>query len=166
MKIRSYEKGSLVYQIDTNSEEMYVLQSGLVEIVHKMDKGEEFLIERLYRGSIINHNSFLMNDGIDTDARCKTPVSLYYINIQTIKYLRQKHIELDQALLKQEMILVNPNAEEPALDYIIRDPYSEQHFLKHKKTGEVVLNYEREIYTRKLTVKLKNAIMVHWLKVK
>lgn len=27
-------------------------------------------------------------------------------------------------------------------------------------------NYEKEIYRRKLTVKLKNAIMVYWLEVK
>lgn len=88
MKFRQYKRGSLLYQVDTNSEEMYLIQSGDVEIVHKMDGGEEFLIERLGRGSIINHNSFLMNDGIDTDAICRTTVSVFYININTIKYLR------------------------------------------------------------------------------
>ena len=61
-----------------------------------MDKGKnEFVIERLYRGSVINHNSFLMNDGIDTDAKCKTSVSFFWIHINTINFLRQKHIELD-----------------------------------------------------------------------
>ena len=64
---------------------MYVLQSGLVEIVHKMDKDQQFVIEKLYRGSIINHNSFLMSDGIDTDAICKTSVSYFYIDINKIK---------------------------------------------------------------------------------
>jgi hypothetical protein len=65
-----------------------------------------------------------MNDGIDTDAKCKTTVSVFYIHINTIKYLRQKHLELDQALTKLEIKLVNPNAKEPALDYIIKDPFS------------------------------------------
>jgi len=74
-----------------------------------MDRGKEFIIERLYRGSVVNHNSFLMNDGIDTDAKCKTIVSYFFIHISTIKYLRQKHIELDQALTRQEVILVNQN---------------------------------------------------------
>ena len=68
---------------------MYVVQSGLVEIVHTMDKGkQEFVIEKLYRGSILNHNSFLMNDGIDTDAKCRTSVSIFSIHIDTIKYMR------------------------------------------------------------------------------
>lgn len=81
---------------------MYVLQSGVVEIQHYLQDGEverEFIIERLYRHSIINHNSFIMNDDIDTDAKCKTTVSLYYININTVEQLRMKHIELHEALI-------------------------------------------------------------------
>ena len=34
MKMKQLEPGALFYQIDTNSEEMYVIQSGLVEITH------------------------------------------------------------------------------------------------------------------------------------
>lgn len=87
---------------------MYVVQSGVVEIQHYLQDGEdqqrqpiqrEFIIERLYRHSIINHNSFIMNDDIDTDAKCKTTVSLYYININTVEQLRMKHIELHEALI-------------------------------------------------------------------
>jgi hypothetical protein len=64
------------------------------------------------------------------------------------------------------MQLVNPNAKEPALDYIIKDPYSHTHFYKNSTTGELVHDYEEEERRRKLTVKLKNAIMIHWLDVK
>lgn len=64
------------------------------------------------------------------------------------------------------MILVNPNAKEPALDYIIRDRFSQAHYFEHKESGLLVHNYKEEQYRRKLTVKLKNAIMVHWLEVK
>ena len=92
-------------------------------------RGEEFLLERLERGSIVNHNSFLMNDGIDTNAYCRTSVSVYSLNIQQITILRQKHVELDDALNKLEAVLVNPDAKEPALDYIIRDPLSDRHYL-------------------------------------
>jgi CRP-like cAMP-binding protein len=147
---------------------MYVIQSGLVEIVQYFDKehSQEFVIERLYRGSVINPYSFLMNDGIDTDAKCKSPVGVYYIHLETVKRMRQKHYELDKALERKEVQLVNPQAKEPALDYIIQDPYSHQHFLQHKKTSKRVHNHVAEEYRRRLTVKLKNAIMVHWLEVK
>lgn len=75
-------------------------------------------------------------------------------------------MELDDALNKIEMGLVNPDAKEPALDYIIRDPLSNEHFLEHKKTGTMIHNYEKEMQRRRLTVKLKNAIFVVWLEVK
>lgn len=166
MKPRQLERGNYVYKMDTTSDEMYVIQSGIVEICHTQDNGEEFIIEKLYRGSVINHNSFLMNDDIDTDARCKSTVTLFYIDIAQIKKLRQRHMELETALIMVEMILVNPNAAEPALDYIIKDPYSEYHYLKHYKDGTLVHDYAKEQRRRMLTVKLKNAIMHVWLKVK
>jgi hypothetical protein len=33
------------------------------------------------------------------------------------------------------MILVNPDAKEPALDYIIRDPFSPEYYLEGKKNS-------------------------------
>jgi len=55
---------------------------------------------------------------------------------------------------------------EPALDYIIKDPYTNTCFYKHKKTKALIHNYQEEYRRRLLTVKLKNAIMVYWLEVK
>ena len=70
----------MLYQLDTYSDEMYLIQSGRVEVTHFMKgtRDEEFLLERLERGSIVNHNSFLMNDGIDTNAYCRTTVKSPY----------------------------------------------------------------------------------------
>ena len=87
MKRKELLKNEYLCKRNTNSEEMYIIQSGLIEICHDLDKENEFIIERLYRGSIINHNSFLMNDAIDTDAKCKSNVSYYYIDINMIKTL-------------------------------------------------------------------------------
>lgn len=39
-------------------------------------------------------------------------------------------------------------------------------FYQHKKNGNLIHNYEEEEYRRKLTLKLKNAIMVYWVKIK
>mgnify|MGYP000995231532 CR=1 FL=1 len=70
--------------------------------MHKLDKGEEFVIERLYRHSVINHNSFILNDGIDTDAKCKTVVTAYVMDIEKVNRLRKKYIELDKSITKVE----------------------------------------------------------------
>ena len=67
---------------------MQVIQNGMVEIYTTMDNGVEFVIERLYRGSVINHRSFITEDKIDVTARCQMPVTLFYIlweKMQSIK---------------------------------------------------------------------------------
>jgi len=65
--------------VGDESNELYVIQNGMVEIYTTMEGGVDFVIERLYRGSVMNHRSFLFLDRIDVCARCATPVSLYYI---------------------------------------------------------------------------------------
>lgn len=112
-----------------------------------------------------------MKDGIDTDAVCVTSVSLFYIHIDAINSMRQKYYDLEKALEKKEMQLVNPKAKEPALDYIIKDPVCRKYFLrlrnKQRKPGkEVKHDYKQEEEANRLTVKLKNAIMVFWLEEK
>ena len=49
---------------------MQIIQNGVVEIFTTMDNGVEFVIERLFRGSVMNHNSFITLDKIDVNARC------------------------------------------------------------------------------------------------
>lgn len=51
----------------------------MVEIYTTMDNGVTFVIERLYRGSVINHRSFITEDKIDVNARCQMPVTIFYI---------------------------------------------------------------------------------------
>lgn len=43
-----------------------------------------FIIERLQRGSIINHRSFMVNDEIDTDYVCKDKVSVYSLTTEMV----------------------------------------------------------------------------------
>ena len=63
---------------------MQIIQNGMVEIYTKMDTGVEFVIERLYRGSVINHRSFITEDKINVNARCQMPATLYYILWETM----------------------------------------------------------------------------------
>ena len=42
---------------------MYFLQNGVIEIYIKMENGQEFILEKLFRGSIINYRTFFMEEG-------------------------------------------------------------------------------------------------------
>lgn len=81
-----------------------------------MDNGVDFVIERLYRGSIINHRSFLIEDNIDVIAKCATQVSLFYLDFDDIKKLRYQSIVLDTNIHEIEEQLINKD-NAIALDY-------------------------------------------------
>ena len=51
----------MIFKVNDHASAMFIIQSGLVEIITEVD-GVEFVIERLARGSVINHNSFLLHD--------------------------------------------------------------------------------------------------------
>ena len=70
MTFAKFDKGSKIFQVDETSRMMQIIQNGMVEVYTTMDNGVEFVIERLYRGSVINHRSFITEDKIDVNARC------------------------------------------------------------------------------------------------
>jgi CRP-like cAMP-binding protein len=55
-----HEKDSIIFKQDDIAEKMYIIQNGMIEIYTVMDNGVIFILERLYRGSVINHRSFLL----------------------------------------------------------------------------------------------------------
>ena len=197
MKIKSFDKGDYLYKNEETSNELYLIQSGQCWIQQEMDsqKGGIFVVEKLYRGSIINHNSFLMNDEMDTDALCKSNLHAYCIHIDQVNLLRQKYIEFDEALDLIERDLVDESKREPAIDYIIQDELSNQVTrlekdadgesklvckyrcgVENRLNGKAVIksgknqnsfdDYSERNKRDKLTIKLKNAIMVVWGDVK
>ena len=52
------------------------------------------MIERLTRGAIINHKSFLLKDDADTDFVCKTTVSAFILHAEQVKKVKAKRQDL------------------------------------------------------------------------
>ena len=83
-----------------------------------MDNGVEFVIERLYRGSVINHRSFITEDNIDVNARCQMPVTLFYILWEKMLQIKESCPFLSKKIDQIEVMLINKD-NPIALDYII-----------------------------------------------
>ena len=125
----------------------------MVEVYTTMDNGVEFVIERLYRGSIINHRSFIIEDKIDVSARCQMPVTLFYILWEKMVKIKDECPNLSKKIDNVEIQLINK--ENPiALDYIIS---RDSTILKTKKKR----SRKDQAHRDRLTVKLKNAVMYH-----
>ena len=68
-KQETCDKGTYIFKEGQTSNGLFLVKSGIIEILVKVE-GYELAIERLFRGSIINHNAFLIGDVCDISARC------------------------------------------------------------------------------------------------
>lgn len=153
MTFAKFDKGAPIFKVDNPSHIMLIIQNGMVEIYTTMDNGVEFVIERLYRGSVINHKSFIIEDKIDVSARCQMPVTLFYIGWEKMVEIKDQCSVLNKKIEAVELALINK--ENPiALDYIISRDIST---VKGKKKRTRHQQKQRD----DLTVKLKNAVMYH-----
>lgn len=83
MRHEYFEKGLIIFKQDELAMTMFFIESGCVELYTLLD-GEEFILERLYRGSVLNHNAFLLADTIDISCRAKISSRLIYLDISTV----------------------------------------------------------------------------------
>ena len=166
MEYESFDKGDHIYTIDEEVDKMYLVQSGSVEIYTTGEKKTEFIIEKLFRGSIINHTSFLFKDQMQTNAVCRTDVTAFSMPYDMLKKLRDRNEAIDKALEVEEREQLEPGKNPLALDYIMNDSKIKRFFVANKKNGKILHNYLLEQQTNKTTLKLKNAIMLCWADVK
>ena len=90
MTFAKFDKGSKIFQDGETSTIMQIISNGVVEIFTIMDNKVEFVIERLCRGAVMNHYSFIIEDKIDVNARCQMPVTLFYLTWDKMLEIRQQ----------------------------------------------------------------------------
>lgn len=154
MERQYFEKGALICRKEEIATQMYLVQSGTVEIVTYDDFKRPFIIERLGRGAIINHRSFLLKDEADTDFKCSTTMSAFVLSYEAMKKIKHRRQDFKNEYLKVKKEVL---ASEPiALDYI---------FMVESK-GLTEQQYLNKLKLNSLTVVLKNAIMQTWSETK
>ena len=124
--------GAMLCKAGDFADSCILIQSGTVECVTTIGIKEfPFIIEHLQRGSIINYRSFMVNDEIDTDYRCKGKVSYFKLPLDKFLEFKDRRQDIQKVFLKVEAeVLLMAN--EIALDYIFPNN-------NHK-------NYAREIH--------------------
>lgn len=154
MERHYFEKGALICRKEEIATQMYLVQSGTVEIVTYDDFKRPFIIERLGRGAIINHRSFLLKDEADTDFKCSTTMSAFVLSYEAMKKIKHRRQDFKNEYMKVKKEVL---ASEPiALDYI---------FMVDSR-GISEQQYLEKLHLNSLTVVLKNAIMQTWSETK
>ena len=157
MERKTFEENSLICKKDDLAEHLILIQDGIVEVKSQYDKRREneyFVIERLGRGAIINHRSFMIGDEADTDFSCKTVVSAYLLPVKHMKAVKNKRQDLKKAKEDVKKDMYDP-LYPLALDYIF-----------HNNDKYDYSTYLQTLRRNQLKVKFKNAIMQHWTKIK
>lgn len=70
MKPRQYESGHILIREGQKVESIIFLLNGILEVYTKCE-GNEFVIERLYSGSVLNYRVFITEDLMHVNVRCK-----------------------------------------------------------------------------------------------
>jgi len=77
-------KDATLQRAGQDADELYFLQSGIIEVTTEFEK-KEFIIERLFKGSIINYRTFFMEEN--------GTVNLKFANSSVLKVLSKKKME-------------------------------------------------------------------------
>lgn len=75
LKPRSYEKDEIVLANEHNANSILFIEDGVLELYTHFE-ANEFVLERLYRGSAINQRAFFMQDYMYIDVRCAKDVKI------------------------------------------------------------------------------------------
>ena len=119
----TYKKGEKLCKVGEIADKLFLIQQGIVEVAIEYDKrreGQNFVIERLGRGAIINHRSFFIKDDADTDFMCRTSVSCFVLHYDKMTEIKSKKIDLEQAKKVVKNELLEPH-DPVALDYIFHN---------------------------------------------
>lgn len=94
MKPKYYSPGEIILKADmrSRSESMMLVEYGVIEVYTEMEFNE-FVIEYLHSGSIINDRTYLTEDWIYTNMRCFIGCKVLELSIDTLELLLLDHVD-------------------------------------------------------------------------
>lgn len=90
LETKTMIKGAELQRAGGDAEELYFLQSGLIEVYTEFEK-KEFVIERLFKGSIINYRTFFMEERGSVSLRFANPSVLKVLSKDKMQTIVTKH---------------------------------------------------------------------------
>ena len=92
-KQETCDRDTYIFKERELSTGVFIVKNGIIEISVKVE-GQELAIERLYRGSVINHNAFLIHDICDVSGRCIDTMTMFYLTYEDMERIKTRHADL------------------------------------------------------------------------
>ena len=113
-------KGEELQKVGADADELYFLQSGMIEVYTEFEK-KEFVIERLFKGSIVNYRTFFMEERGTVSLRFAAPSVLKVLSKEKMASIIEKHPPLGLIFNKYKLKIVKESKAIP-LDYVMALP--------------------------------------------
>lgn len=120
LKPKYFEKGQVLIKPDDKTDTLHFVEAGILE-VYTLFEGNEFVLERLYRGSALNFRSFFMEDLFYCNVRCKSNVILLDIEQKTLDFIKLTHPDFEKKLMFYQNNILKMKKTFP-LDYVVHVP--------------------------------------------
>ena len=81
LEAKRYEAGTILQKPGEDKDILYFIQDGVVEVYTSFEEDHNFILERLYGGSVINYRLFFMTDESSVYMRFSVPTVLLELPI-------------------------------------------------------------------------------------
>ena len=152
LSVQKYNKYELLQQPGDNATTLYFLQDGVIEIFTKTEHDHEFVLEKLFRGSIINYRTFFMEESGKVFYRFGRNSICSALSISKMEEIAARNPDLRKNFtsFKQKTILLGKLF---PLDYIMNLP---RHLIRkedveYQNVADRLENTLKNIVIRRLT---------------
>ena len=92
-----FENGQMIAKEMTNADQILIVLSGCCELYTEFE-GNEFVIERVYKGGIINSRSFLMEDMNYCNIRAEQNTRLLQLSLQIVDQMKENYSDFEKSI--------------------------------------------------------------------
>ena len=120
MKLKSFEKDKVILDTDQPIESLYIINEGILEVSTSFEQNE-FVIDKLGRGSILNHRTFFKKDAQNVTIRAAKDCRVFELELDSFKEIIWKYMEKRNKCMKAVDRYQNKIVKQPIkypLDYI------------------------------------------------
>ena len=163
---RFCEKGEIIQNVGEDADTMFLVLNGMIEL-YTYFENHIFVLERLWRGSVMNYRTFFQEYEAQVCSRCITKTILLELPYEKMVALTKHHELLEKRFLKFEKDILKEKKSYP-LDYIMNlpgkffgDDLKERHesFKRENVFKNVVMRRLYEIREMKSKPKLKDLLL-------
>ena len=101
LEVKYYPKGDIILKEDDETWCLFIVTHGELEVYTEFD-GNEFIIETLKEGSVLNHRVLFSDEQMFVNVRCKYGTHLAELNIENFNEIRELDKKFSNKLLMYE----------------------------------------------------------------